>query len=475
VTSVSLESLGGGYVSGDVLTVSRSSLGDTTGSGDGFSLTANRIIDLEAMRITEAVDVNFQDRVYVAGDLTIKATGTITFADELVIYGNGRLVVEGATSVIFNRGVRLAGGANANASPISITPAANDDVTIVFGASLLAGDTNSFKLSGVQSFEVAKRFDTALNRLVVGDVAITGAAGRALAMEPALGRTSAALAAQQLTIAHTGDIRLDASLTATALSVSSSAGAISQSAASAMVVSGAPSFTAAGAISLAGANRFGGNVSATAGGALTVRDGDAMAGSFRSVGDMRLEAGGNLSVAGSFGGAGSDLTLIALAGGAVTLGAIGAVPGDLTVYSSGAITQTGALSVAGETRIEGQQLSFTGNPALVQSAPQIQLSTAEGRWVATSERSAISASGTVSALAGATVERIVLAASGSGLANAVVQPAGGIAVNSAEGRWVASASRNAIDLSGISADMYELAMFSKKSSSTGYPFFMASS
>ncbi|MFM8554794.1 MAG: hypothetical protein ACKODG_01185, partial [Betaproteobacteria bacterium] len=298
VTSVSLESLGGGYVSGDVLTVSRASLGDTTGSGEGFSLTANRIIDLELLRITEAVDVNFQDSVYVAGDLTIKATGTITFADELVIYGNGRLVVEGATSVIFNRGVRLAGGANAHASPISITPAASDDVTIVFGASLLAGDTNSFKLSGVQSFSVAKQFDAALNRLVVGDVSITGAAGRALAMEPALGRTSAALAAQQLTISHAGDIRLDANLTATALSVSASAGAISQSTAGAMIVSGAPNFTASGAISLAGANRFGGNVTASAGGALTVRDSDAMAGSFVSVGNMRLEAGGNLSVAG---------------------------------------------------------------------------------------------------------------------------------------------------------------------------------
>ncbi|MFM8556456.1 MAG: hypothetical protein ACKODG_09820, partial [Betaproteobacteria bacterium] len=243
VTSVNLESLGGGYVAGDVLTVSRASLGDTTGSGEGFRLTVNRIIDLEAMRITEAVDVNFQDRVYVAGDLTIRATGTITFADELVLYGNGRLVVEGATSVILTRGVRLAGGASANADPITIKPAANDDVTIVFGASLLAGDSNSFKLSGVQSLSVAKRFDAALNRLVVGDVAITGAAGRTLAMEPALGRTGAALAAQQLSITNAGDIRLDASLTATALSVISSAGAISQPAAGAMVVSGAPAFT----------------------------------------------------------------------------------------------------------------------------------------------------------------------------------------------------------------------------------------
>ncbi|MEY4215271.1 MAG: hypothetical protein RL458_3497, partial [Pseudomonadota bacterium] len=452
-TSVALESLGGGYVAGDVLTVARASLGDTTGSGDGFSLTVNRIIELEALRITEAVDVNFQDRVYVDGNLTIRATGTITFADELVIFGSGKLVIEGATSVIFNRGVRLAGGAGANSSPISITPAANDDVTIVFGASLLAGDSNSFKLSGVQSFSVAKQFDTALNRLVVGDVAISGAAGRTLAMEPALGRSTAALTAQKLTITNAGNIRLDATLGASSLAVTSTSGAITQSAAGSMVVAGAPSFSAGGAIQLAGANRFGGNVTATAGGALTVRDGDAMSGSFTSVGDMRLEAAGNLTLAGSVGGAGSDLTLIALAGGTVTLGSIGSVPGDLTVYASGAITQTGALSVAGETRIEGQQLSFTGtgSTALSQSALPIQISTAEGRWVAVADRTAIAVSGTASALAGATVERVVLAQAGSGSANAVVQAAGDIAVNSAAGRWVAAASRSAVDLSGTAS------------------------
>ncbi|NBS66351.1 MAG: hypothetical protein EBT33_18770, partial [Betaproteobacteria bacterium] len=208
-----------------------------------------------------------------------------------------------------------------------------------------------------------------------------------------------------------------------------------------------------GAIQLAGANRFGGNVTATAGGALTVRDGDAMSGSFTSVGDMRLEAAGNLTLAGSVGGAGSDLTLIALAGGTVTLGSIGSVPGDLTVYASGAITQTGALSVAGETRIEGQQLSFTGtgSTALSQAALPIQISTAEGRWVAVADRTAIAVSGTASALAGATVERVVLAQAGSGSANAVVQAAGDIAVNSAAGRWVAAASRSAVDLSGTAS------------------------
>jgi hypothetical protein len=46
VTSVAIESLGGGYLPGDVLTASRASLGDISGTGDGFSFTANRIYQL---------------------------------------------------------------------------------------------------------------------------------------------------------------------------------------------------------------------------------------------------------------------------------------------------------------------------------------------------------------------------------------------------------------------------------------------
>ena len=79
---------------------------------------------------------------------------------------------------------------------------------------------------------------------------------------------------------------------------------------------------------------------------------------------------------------------------------IGMPAAKLSVPSTGSITQTGALSVAGETRIEGQQLSFTGNAALAQSAPALQVSTAEGQWVGAAVRNSIAASGTASALAG---------------------------------------------------------------------------
>jgi hypothetical protein len=87
-------------------------------------------------------------------------------------------------------------------------------VSIVFGSSLLAGDDNSFMVSGVQSFTMSKRYDAALGRLVVGDVSIAGAAGSTLALQPAMGRDAAVLATQALSLSNTGDIVIDARLSA---------------------------------------------------------------------------------------------------------------------------------------------------------------------------------------------------------------------------------------------------------------------
>jgi hypothetical protein len=127
VTSVAIESLGGGYREGDVLSVSRAALGDTSGSGEGFSLTVHRIYQIETLKVSEAVDVDFRDQVHVDGNLVIYARGVVTFADEVVIYGTGSLDIQGATEVVFNRGIRLAGGAAAHATPITIAPRAGDD------------------------------------------------------------------------------------------------------------------------------------------------------------------------------------------------------------------------------------------------------------------------------------------------------------------------------------------------------------
>ena len=64
-------------------------------------------LDGEAIDIEDAVDVSFQDQVYLDGDLHIRASGTVVFADELVIL---RAVTQSVTS---SKGIRRSNWASA--------------------------------------------------------------------------------------------------------------------------------------------------------------------------------------------------------------------------------------------------------------------------------------------------------------------------------------------------------------------------
>ena len=85
VTGVVIHSLGGGYKTGDVLTVARAGLEDYEGFGGGFALTVTSIAGLEGLTIAHSQDVVFGERVYMAGDVVINATGDVVFNDQVVL------------------------------------------------------------------------------------------------------------------------------------------------------------------------------------------------------------------------------------------------------------------------------------------------------------------------------------------------------------------------------------------------------
>jgi hypothetical protein len=62
---------------------------------------------LDELRITGAVDVQFDREVIVDGDLTIHATGNVTFNDSVMV--TGKLTITGANSIVFEEDVAVSG------------------------------------------------------------------------------------------------------------------------------------------------------------------------------------------------------------------------------------------------------------------------------------------------------------------------------------------------------------------------------
>ena len=61
---------------------------------------------LDGLRVTDAMDVVFEQAVIVEGDIVIRATGVVRFESTVHVIG-GRLIVQGAEEVIFVGGVEL--------------------------------------------------------------------------------------------------------------------------------------------------------------------------------------------------------------------------------------------------------------------------------------------------------------------------------------------------------------------------------
>ena len=270
----------------------------------------------------------------VSGSIDITASGgAVGFARTLDLSPGATLRIDGADAVRFNAGIALSGPAYAN--PIRITSSRTGGSVVGFAAGVLAGDTNSFELSGIGVFAPQVRVEA--GRLVLDDLSIQGLAGAAIALRPVSGRSGAQLEVADLDIAGSGNIQLDAQIRAATLAVSTTAGAIAQGAGSALIIGGTTRIDASGDITLQSAdNRFAQSVQASGQG-VALRDGDDLQVTLAARADSSLTSAGALSLAATVTGAGSDLALVA----------------------SGAVTQTAALRVEGAVTIAAGSSAVT--------------------------------------------------------------------------------------------------------------------
>jgi hypothetical protein len=425
VTGVVIHSLGGGYKVGDVLTVARAGLEDYEGFGGGFALTVTSIAGLEGLTIAHAKDVVFGERVYMAGDVVINATGDVVFNDQVVLLNGAKLVVNGAHSVTFNNGLiygqgaagygdlEINGGAvnfasgmwqgdgvsytasgldsthgllvqvNANGTGFGAIDVAGANLTVssyigrndlVLAPAMTVHATNSVTMSATTG-QILTQAGSTVTAPQVNLTAGKGVGSAAAPLVIAAGslqlqsfkgdsylREADALTAVEanvggnLTLTSGGALNFGTSAVAGTLTVTTTSGGISQT--GALVVTGASSLTAAGALGLANAgNDFKAAVSANAGGAITLKDVNALAIAelvAAGAGAVRVEAAGDIS-----------------------LGRLQSGSGPVAVIAGGAIRNTGNTALtnvqtSGSASVEaGTGIGGFGSARLLLSAAEV--------------------------------------------------------------------------------------------------------
>jgi hypothetical protein len=189
VTDVQLISAGGGYRAGEVLSANRSSFGDLNSVASGFALRIEALADFEGLRIQDALDVTFGERVYVEGDIVIHATGTVTFSDQVVLRGGGQLMITGAAQVLFLNGIVSDG-------PQALDYRHASGGAVEFSGGLLPGALDAARLTGVTHLQLASPSGgTALPSLTL--------TGHAVHLAPVAGHGTLRLAVDRLDLQAT--------------------------------------------------------------------------------------------------------------------------------------------------------------------------------------------------------------------------------------------------------------------------------
>ncbi|NDB18771.1 MAG: hypothetical protein EB027_05870, partial [Actinobacteria bacterium] len=238
------------------------------------------------------------------GDLDLEVSGPVS--------QSGALTVGGTTTI------------TALGQAVTLAHAGND-----FGGAV-AVRAGALTLNDVNALDV--------NFSIANDVVVT--AGAALVAEGSVSTSGKGVRLQSGGAMSLGAISAPGALTLTA------AGPITQ-ASGALAVTGVATVNAGvHAVDLtAAANRFGGAVGVT-GGAVSLRDTDALQITLAASGAASVTAMGAVQVAGTVTGSASHLTIDSR--GATAFGRL-TVGGDLRLEGRGAVSQTGALEVAGAT------------------------------------------------------------------------------------------------------------------------------
>ena len=260
---------------------------------------------------------------------TTTGTGTTNFGATTV---SGNLAATSASAVAQTGALLVSGTTNINAgsNPINLTNAGND----FSGPAMFAGST-------VQVFDL-----NALSAILATSGPTTLTAG---------GNLSVSGNAGGLTTTAGSTTDFGATTVSGSLTVTSPSGAVTQS--GPLLVSGTSDFNAGtNAITLThAANDFAGPVTLT-GGTVQVTDVNALTAQLTTSGAAILNAGGNLLIASA---STAGLTTITTGTGTTQFGSSTNVTGNLAVTSAGAVSQSGPLSVTGNSTLNAGTNAIT--------------------------------------------------------------------------------------------------------------------
>ncbi|KPF66968.1 hypothetical protein IP84_14140 [beta proteobacterium AAP99] len=382
----------------------------------------------------QVTDANALAAVINAANATVNAGGVLSLAG--AISGNLNATAAGPLTQTAALSVGGTSALNTGSNAITLANAGNDfgGTVTVNGGAVQITDANALSVNLTA---------TSATLSAGGVLSVTGSTSGAL------NTSSAGLSVGTTTVG-------------TDLNAVSS-GAVTQT--GALTVNGATVVNAAGnAVTLTNAaNNFVGAVSVT-GGAVQVADLNALNVNL-SAASATLNAGGALAVSGSTSGALSTSSA-GLSLGATTVGT------DLTVSSTGAVTQTGAIRVAGNTTVSAGTnavtLSNAANDfvgAVSVSGSNVDLADANDLRVAitAADRVGLSAGGSIAQSAAVSAQRVIATAGGSidlsrvdnRLGSLGGNAGGGVLARSTDAFTVGApdASGNLVALRGASLDL----------------------
>ncbi|MBF0099053.1 MAG: hypothetical protein HQM05_17145 [Magnetococcales bacterium] len=364
-----------GHSDADMSSVVYSTTGNIVlNTGD---LTLKSMTNQEGLRVTGGRTITFNDRVYIDGDLSITATESVIFTDQVILRAGGHLFINGAAQVQFFGGLY----AEASTDPILVLTGTNSSVDFVHG--LLVGGDDAVHFGGVQRLELGTPASgqTAPNLKVSGGALSMTEVANSAQMQ--LTVATLALSGTTLTFSPlgevpqhvtAGDVRLTAALgigsalaplqaKATTLSAQTTAGNIH------LKLEGDTTLVRQG-VMVDSIGNLGltvtGNLSMETAAVLRTSTGQLevnVSGTSHlttlssTTGDLIVTSGGAVALSTATSRTG-DITVRSQ--GAVAVSAMTSTTGDMTVSAAGAVVLSGVTSTTGSLAVTSKALTLDG-------------------------------------------------------------------------------------------------------------------
>ena len=387
-----------------LLTFSSGSVGDVTLHGNGIVLAGStQLASLDAH--AGSGDITEPAAIAVTGTTALTTTGNITLAQSGNSFGgivtvdggnvalatNGALSIDGATTgslTLTAAGVNFASSAGAlspdtsvgtNLSVISTAGISESGSLAVAGSSTLSATGGNIALGGTNDFTGS--VSASANSVQLSDVNLLSVILNNVASATLSGGTG--IDFSQGDSAVTGN-----------LSANSGTGGIGQSSLGTLTVGGTATLTAGSGIALTSAQNDFNVVNVTAAQATTIVDQNAMTVHLGTAGTVTSAAltatAGKLTVDGTVGASTPSPVALAATGAGVEFGTT-VVHGKLTAGGTGAITQTGTLTVDDTSALNVGTNAITLGLANTLTGDVTVTSTGAGNTVVVNDSSALNA------------------------------------------------------------------------------------